>query len=456
MPDDAVAYRYLSPSALTPAPDGNRLLLSRFSENDDSATDCLFFGRLTRPHITARCLTLLSGVVQSRFTLSPETIAAMHDPIVSVGNQRIRFEGFSGCAGIYARVDMLPGGLDGSFTGCGTTNVDFNSPMLTGLGGVRQSDTVLLSVGAREVAVGFESGTVVERKVPLPQRWLKALTSVQACLAGAEPVGELNRVQAIKLFQGLPRGKTKGDFYLTRHGSALSVAPLRSPGGAPIGGINRLLLLEPLLAYVDSLAVFAHPSGNSTIWQARCGNLRFLFCLSREPYRGFSGEGAGLDDLVRDISPELLDAVDTLGQANEAFSPDGAGYGSAWEQNGNPAAGLAAMGLLGYDLEERSYFCRKLPYKPARLLGLNPRLKNALKLVESGKAELYFREDGSVEGRIPGSGVWHTVILDQQGAARCTCVWNAKYGDSRGPCKHILAVKKLLQNSPADNGAPLQ
>ena len=448
MTEATIHYRYQEPSVLVPSAGGNTLQLSGFDENEDSAPDCLFFGRLTSPLITARCLTLLSRVVQSRYTLSPETIAAMHDPIISVGNRRIRFEGFSGCAGIYARVDVLPGGLDGAFLANGTTNVDFNSLMLASLGGVRQSDEVILSVGPNEVAVGFESGTVVERKVPLPQRWLKALTSVQAYLAGAEPLAELTRVQAIKLFQGLPRGKTRGDFYLSRRASSLALAPMRAPGGIAIGGVNRLLLLEPLLAYADSLKVFAHPSGSSTTWQLYFGDLRFSFSLSREPYRGFSGEGAGLDELAGGLSPELLDAVDNLGRANETFSQEPEEYGFAWEKGFNPAPGLAAMGLLGFDLDEQAYFCRKLPFKPERLLGLNPRLKNALKLVKKGGTEISYRPDGGVQGRVPGSGVWHTVVLDGKGD-RCTCAWIAKYGSSRGPCKHILAVKKLVRSSKA-------
>jgi len=37
------------------------------------------------------------------------------------------------------------------------------------------------------------------------------------------------------------------------------------------------------------------------------------------------------------------------------------------------AARLAAMGLLGFDLDENSFFYRRLPFKTERILSLNPR-----------------------------------------------------------------------------------
>ena len=48
---------------------------------------------------------------------------------MTAGNQKIRFEGFSHCAGVYARVDVLEDGHDGEFLENGTTNVDFNQDM---------------------------------------------------------------------------------------------------------------------------------------------------------------------------------------------------------------------------------------------------------------------------------------------------------------------------------------
>jgi hypothetical protein len=49
--------------------------------------------------------------VASRFFVPPamlERILALADPIVTSGGGMLRFEGFSGCRSVYARVDLTP------------------------------------------------------------------------------------------------------------------------------------------------------------------------------------------------------------------------------------------------------------------------------------------------------------------------------------------------------------
>lgn len=105
---DVISYRYSSPSALQKTLHGDEIFLSHYSEVEKKQSPCFFLGGLTNPYTTARCLITLSNVVQSSFNLSPFQIALLKDPIVTTGNEKIRFEGFSHCAGVYARVDVLP------------------------------------------------------------------------------------------------------------------------------------------------------------------------------------------------------------------------------------------------------------------------------------------------------------------------------------------------------------
>jgi len=79
-------------------------------------------------------------------------------------------------------------------------------------------------------------------------------------------------------------------------------------------------------------------------------------------------------------------------------------------------------------------------------MSLNPRLKNAEKLIENGKVEIISNTNGRVEARVEGSGVRHTVILDNDNE-RCTCDWFSKYQGERGLCKHVLAVKKIIKRN---------
>src|SRR4051812_47104829 len=97
---DLISYQYKHHSIL----DRQQLLLSGYSEIEP--TSCFFRGFLTEPYIVSRCLITLSNIVKSSFNLSPFQLAMMRDPIATAGNGKIRFEGFSHCAGVYARVDI--------------------------------------------------------------------------------------------------------------------------------------------------------------------------------------------------------------------------------------------------------------------------------------------------------------------------------------------------------------
>jgi uncharacterized Zn finger protein len=101
------------------------------------------------------------------------------------------------------------------------------------------------------------------------------------------------------------------------------------------------------------------------------------------------------------------------------------------------------MGLLGFDLDDNQFFYRRLPFKLNRIVSLNPRMKEADKLLEEGKVEILSSNGGRVEARVAGSGVHHTVILDGE-KERCTCTWFSRHQGERGLCKHVLAVKKKL------------
>lgn len=306
---------------------------------------------------------------------------------------------------------------------------------------------MLLSVGKKEVAIQAGAGKVVERKVPLPVKWIKGLTTVQLFLSQTERLFSFNRIQTLQLFQSIPTGKPKGDFYLVMRGGRPQFSPVKTDSAICVGGVQRLRLLEPLLSLAEELRVFAHPAMQSTTWQLYFGPLRFSLSLSRDSWRGFSGEGAALEDLLEEIPHQWIEAVDKYSYANGTFNPAlfAVEEDMSFRQVANITGRLSAMGLLGYDVDENNFFYRQLPFKPERILSLNPRLKDADKLLEEGKVEIMVQQKERVEARVEGSGVRHTVILD--GARqRCTCTWFARHQGERGMCKHILAVKKKIGN----------
>jgi hypothetical protein len=442
---ETLVYHYNNPSTLERNIDSDQLFLSKYSEVQKKDASCFFWGKLTDPYTTARCLITLSNVVQSSFNLSPFQMALLKDPIVTAGNEKIRFEGFSHCAGVYARVDVLPDGHDGEFPENGTTNVDFNQPMISALSGIGKSENVVLSVGKKEVAISKEGQKIVERKVPLPTKWIKGLTTVQVFLAEAEKVFTFNRIQTLQLFQSMPNGKPKADYYLIMRGNKPMFSPVKSENGVCVGGIHRLKLLEPLLPLANELKVFPHKDMQSVTWQLYFGPVRFSLSISRDAWRGFSGEGAALESLIEDVPDSWIDAVDKFSYANHEFNPTllSVEEGLDLKKVENITGRLSAMGLLGYDLDENHFFYRRLPFKLSRILSLNPRLKDAEKLLIENKVEIILQTDNRIEAKVQGSGVNHFIVIAGE-SERCTCTWFSKHQGERGLCKHILAVKKKL------------
>ncbi|SJZ47946.1 SWIM zinc finger [Chitinophaga eiseniae] len=442
---NTICYSYPAPSAFV-AGSEPRLLLAGYSELEKAAGPAFFHGSLEQPYITARCLIALSNVVRSSFTLSPAQAGQMKDPIVTAGAEKLRFEGFSQCAGVYARVDVLPGGHRGTFSANGTVNVDFNQPMINALHAIGRSDTMRLTVNATAISVQSRPDeSITEKKVPLPMKWIKGLTTVQLFLAASEKMHTLNKVQLRQLFQGIPAGTVKADYYLAVRGNRPAFSPVKTANAVCVGGIHRLRLLEPLLPLADELQVFVHPDMQSTTWQLYFGNVRFSLSLSREAWRGFSGEGAALDALIADVPERLINAMDKYGHVNQEFNAtllaveEQAGF----EQIDQLTARLAAMGLLGFDPDENIYFYRRLPFKLNRIMSLNPRMKDAEQLLAEDKVAIVSQKENKTEARVAGSGVTHTVVIEDD-LARCTCTWFAKHQGERGPCKHILAVRKKL------------
>jgi hypothetical protein len=308
---DTFIYNYSGASSLVRRGALEELFLAQYNEvQKNTDAPCFFWGNVGQPFILARCLITLSNIVKSSFNLSPFQLAHLKDPIVTAGNERVRFEGFSHCAGVYARVDILPDGLDGEFPENGTTNVDFNQPMINALGSIRPNEKIMLSVGQKEVGLYQEENKVIERKVPLPVKWIKGLGCVQVYLSESVKRHTFNRIQTQQLFRGMPKGVVKSDYYLIVRGNKPIFSPVKSTDSICVGGLHRLRLLEPLLPYIDCMNVFPHTGMQSVTWQLYIGNIRFSFSLSRECWRGFSGEGALLDSLISDVPDEWIDALD--------------------------------------------------------------------------------------------------------------------------------------------------
>jgi SWIM zinc finger len=406
-----------------------------------------FTGLLAEPGPAAAGMLACAAVGRARYHTPASVIAAIvTDPVVTSNGDRLRFESFSGCGGVHARFDLLPDALTGQPVRSGSTNVDFNAGMRAALGGATVGGPLLLSVGADEVAVMTLGASVTERKVTLPERWLKGFGEVQALARDMRPVGELVGAEAQRFIRGIPRNARR-PLWAVPAGRGLALAASPRPGAACLAGPHRLAELGPLLRFARGLRVYGPPVDARSLpepsaWELDLGKARFTLTLSPEKYRGFSGEGALLGLLADGEAAADADLVSVL-LAWDPRIDAGRLSAEAGLPAGRVAAALgylAAAGRVGYDLAEEAFFHRELPFGAA-LEAMHPRLADARALITAGSVALTADGAGAV---VRSRGVEHRVTFAQPHDT-CTCPWWGRHRGTRGPCKHALAARMAAQ-----------
>jgi hypothetical protein len=415
----------------------------------DSAPPYFFEGHVHQPRLVADALTAVHLIVGARFFTPSNTLArriALSDPVVTSGGGMLRFEGFSACCSAYIRVDLSPEGYGGTVTGKGSTNVDFNAPMRAALARVRDDHGLGLSVGADELNITTGGAAVTERKVALPERWIRGMLEVQSFQSAMSPRLRAPAVEALRFLRLLPRRSTsRTPLWVTRGPSGLFTTTRQVDGGVRLADTARLRVLDALMPLADGLTVYADPANQASAWVLDFSGMRVCLVLSAETWRGFSGEGQSLQALMR-LGSENNDSVLSRVRAElnwqHVLRADelSATTGVASERVVDALRVLGASGLVGYDVAEQAYFHRVLPFDLSSIDDLHPRLTAAKGLIahdavciESGPA---------FAATIHSDGVEHRV-RDVEGQLRCTCPWFAKHGNDRGPCKHVLAATTM-------------
>jgi hypothetical protein len=360
--------------------------------------------------------------------------------VVTCGDERLRFEALSGCCGLYARLDVLPAALDGEVHARGTTNVDVNPPLYTALTQVGGGDPLRLTVGPDELAVTTLDAHVVEKRVPLPERWLRGLAEAGFLAAGFDLRAEIPGGQAAALLHRLPAHRGD-DRWLVPAGRSVRATAVAAPGAVCLAGAHRLSLFRPLLPFTRTLRLYGLPvtAGSGPMasgWEFDLGVLRFSVLLSPGVARGLSGEGG--------LLPYLEEADALAGRLGWDGTVDPAALAAAegltGEQVRGALAALATSGKVGYDWSEAGWFHRELPYRADLLTVLQPRHVAARALVTAGEVR------PAASGYQVGNRLVHRAA---DGTWGCTCPWWTERYGRRGPCKHILAVSLLATDGPA-------
>lgn len=410
VPTADVLYRYSAASSLSVGAGGVALGLS----TTDPGT--FMDGFAERADVVAAALLLVGRVAATRFSdpMTAARLAELADPIITVGEGAVRFESLSACCGVAARLDLLPDGLDVTVRQPGTTNVDLGPAMRRLLDGVLPRDPLHLGVGESGLRVATLDGQVHERRVALPDRWVRSLAELQVLASRMVPRVDLDARQLRAFLRSLPPSTPpRSTFWAQPAAGGLRLGSQPVPGAVPLGGPERLRVVEPLLRHTRAVRVYAAGGDGprASWWELELPHARLGVALSPGTSRGFSGEGAVLD-----------------------------GIGAAGTRDAD-----AARGRLGYDLAEGRHFARLLPVG-RDLLEQHPRHVRARALVDAGAV----RREGD-HHLVRGSAADHVVRLGPPGD-RCTCPWYGEHRGTRGPCAHVVAVRLVLDGSPDPDG----
>ncbi|MEO3930653.1 hypothetical protein ABGB07_43415 [Micromonosporaceae bacterium B7E4] len=207
-----------------------------------------FAGFPSKPRAAAGDLLAVAEVARARYH-RPVDPAGL-GPVVTGSRDRLRFESFSGCRGVFAQRDVLPTGIDGEIGAHDTTNV-VDSPLrkaLAQVGGVR------LSVSPDDLTVSTMDGSVVERKVPPPPR-LRGFAEVHVLAAELPPRTEITTAGAAVFLRRLPAGPD----WSVPAGRTLRLSTWPTPGAAWLAGAGRLTALRGMCRFAKALRVYGPP-----------------------------------------------------------------------------------------------------------------------------------------------------------------------------------------------------
>jgi hypothetical protein len=439
-------YRYAFPSAVGETERGFGLRLATCGARQEQPY--FFEGRLLRPREVGEMLLVLSNVVRTHFFLPrPPNL----DPVVTSGDSMLRFEGFSGCCGVYARVDLPAEGFEAERQGHGTTNVEFNTPLRTTLARLGEQDGARLAVGSDRVELERGEQCLVERKVKLPLRWIKGFSDVQLYQPSLTLKVEVSASEARQFLRVLPRvDPPRRPSFAVASGSNLRLSQREARGSVRFSGTHRVKILEPLMTSAKSLRIWADDETGVSGWEVLLKAGRFFLLLSPQVNRGFSGEGQALEKLAGNRWQGALARVERVLHWQSRLDAAELATESGFEVDEISAAlaVLGARGLAGFDAHQGAYFHRELPFDLERVEQLQPRLKGARKLLTEGKARILTQSKAGTateaDVEVQGSDTVHLVQLRASGD-KCTCPWFSKHLGQRGPCKHVLAARILVE-----------
>jgi hypothetical protein len=411
----------------------------------------------------------------------------LFDPVISVHPDSVTFEAFSVDEASYGNIRVAMDQFNvKEEIHYGTTNIDFSRKLAMEMARVRSYHPLELRVNPGGLTVDLDiKPPYVEKKIDLPESWVKGFLQVSS--AAALPANEIE-LQPIDMFNILTYFKRRRAhksprslrFQLAPDSTiAIFVEPWEErietdavykgekPTEVRLWGRRRLLLLEKLLPWAKSFKIKLLGSGFPSFYVADLGNgITFTLGLSGWTAKDWSG-GAAFSALAgfiggephppmqAHLKRERLSRLDALAKAVPDLDP------KALRQS---LGALYRKGLGFYDLAAGVVRYRELMSipLPAHLTEPTQLEKDAAAMVATLEGLLVRVEEGEQVGKAsvppsPGKKMARhpTLRLGEGGnvvKAECDCREFKSQGLRGGPCVHLLALQVRMLESVSIGG----
>ena len=395
------------------------------------------------------------------------------DPIVSVQDDATFFEGFSVDESVYGRVRLGHESLESADPITrGTTNIDFGTSLEREFSRIRTYRPLDLTVGAQAVQIETDVGSAVEKKIDLPESWVRGLVEVQSALMLSPVTFRLSPAFVADIVARLEAEKEKHGprslkFRLTPNAPvSVEIEPWgtvvvdhTSKYTGPheeeirVWGRRRLLILKDILPDATSLEVRLLGSGMPSFWTVRVDAVELTVGLSGWTALDWAGR-ARFSALMpsANVSSQLMTRSAALLKSAGRMSPVQLA-GSAEVSEPEARGALQKLCLLGkamFDPDTSSFRWREL-YPEFDLSKLSTPALEERKGIDLHDAGAVSIDVESLEGgrrkrvaRVADSTERTTTLeTDVDGRvtyAECTCGHFRANKLREGPCRHIVAL----------------
>ena len=409
------------------------------------------------------------------------------DPVISVHPDAVVMEVFSKDEGCYASLSF-----DHNFFASeghvqyGTTNIDFSPDLAQGIEQIRSFRETQLTIGQQ--AVGLTSQTaealpnseVIEKRINVPQSWLRGFLQVQS---SAQLAADVFYLKPLDLYNALRYLRLHADVKGKRRGLRIELEPKQAPrlvlephdvvinGSAEayqgkvakvvrLWGRRRLQLIKRFLPYTQSIEVRLLGNGMPSFWILRGEGMTLTVAITGFTASNWS-QALNFDLLL----PRRADSLATLKTVTSHLQ-------SVWVAPLNEIAnhtGLEVVacraalqqacqqGLVTYDAAHQVYRYRPLTEQALEMSQFQfrqPTEKLAYDLLSRPNAisaltlNLIPQEGVEISATITVKEDKREYLsqlkLNEEGQvskASCSCHQIMQHGLSQGACSHLIALR---------------